>query len=70
MSARKRHSKESIARKHPAIVERAQALISVNPGQSLQKLISIVDVSESLMRRIVEEDLRYKSYTLDTTDVF
>jgi len=63
MSARKSHSKERIART-PAIVERVQALISDDPGQLLQKLALIVGVSEPTMRRIAEEDLRYKSYTL------
>jgi len=41
-----------------------EALISEDPGQSLRKLASIVDVSEPTMRRIAEEELRYKSYTL------
>ena len=63
MSARKSHSKERIART-PAIVERVQALISDDSGQLLQKLALIVGVSEPTMRRIAEEDLRYKSYTL------
>ncbi|XP_011858762.1 PREDICTED: uncharacterized protein LOC105556290 [Vollenhovia emeryi] len=63
MPARKSHSKERSAR-IPAVVERAQALILEGPGQSLRKLASIVGVSEPTMRRIAEEDLRYKSYTL------
>ncbi|EGI65270.1 hypothetical protein G5I_06269 [Acromyrmex echinatior] len=41
MPARKNHSKERIART-PAIVERAQALISDDPGQSLRVLIDVV----------------------------
>ena len=48
----------------PTVVERAQALISDDLRQSLRKLASIVDVSEPTMRRIAEEDLQYKSYTL------
>ncbi|KYM76146.1 hypothetical protein ALC53_13463, partial [Atta colombica] len=63
MSARKSHSKERTMTT-PAIVERAQALISNDPGQSLRKLASIVGISESTTRRIAEEDLRYKLYTL------
>ena len=63
MPARKSHSKERTAR-IPAVVERAQTLISDDPRQSLRKLASIVGVSEPTMRRIAEEDLRYKSYTL------
>ena len=57
------HSKERIARSS-AVVERTQTLILDDPGQSLRKLASIVSVSESTMRRIAEEDFRYKSYTL------
>ena len=45
----------------PKGLERAQALISDDPGQSLRKLASIVGISEPTMRRIAEED---KSYTL------
>jgi len=52
--ARKSHSKERTAR--------TQALISEDSRQLLQKLASIVGVSEPTMHRIVEEDLRYKSY--------
>jgi len=61
--ARKSHSKERTART-PAVVERIQALISEDTGQSLRKLASIVSVSKLTMRQIDEEDLRYKSYTL------
>ena len=43
---RKSHSKE-----RTAVVERTQALISDDPGQSLRKLASIVDVSELMLRR-------------------
>jgi len=46
------------------MVERTQALISEDSRKSLRKLPSIVGVSEPAMRRIAEEDLRYKSYTL------
>ena len=67
MPARKNHSKEHIART-PAVVKRVQDfcwLISVDLGQSLQKLASIIAVSGGAnKRRIAEEDLRYKSYTL------
>jgi len=44
--ARKSHSKETA--RIPVVVERAQALISDNPGQ-LRKLASIVGVSEPTM---------------------
>ncbi|KYQ51168.1 hypothetical protein ALC60_09744 [Trachymyrmex zeteki] len=50
MPARKSHLKERTTRT-PAVIERAQALISDDPGQSLRKLASIVGVSEPTMRR-------------------
>ena len=59
MPARKSHSKE---RTTP---QSLKTLISDEPRQSLRKLASIVGVSESTMRQIVEEDLRYKLYTLN-----
>jgi len=65
MPARKSHSKKRTART-PTVIERAQALILDDPEQSLQKLASNVDISESTMHRIVKEDLRYKWYTLKT----
>jgi len=46
------------------VVERTQALILEDPGQSLRKIASIVGISEPTMRRIAKEELRYKSYTL------
>jgi len=59
MPARK--SKEHTAR-ISAVIERAQVLISDDPGQSLRKLSSIVGVSGPTMCRIVEEDFRFKLY--------
>ena len=61
------YQRERVTQKNaraPAVIKRAQALISNDPEQSLQKLASIFDVSEPIIRRIVEENLRYKSYTL------
>jgi len=53
---RQRGRVERTHREDSAVVERTQALISKDPGQSLQKLTSIVGISESTMRRIVKED--------------
>ena len=64
MPGRKSHSKKRTAWTPSVLVERTQVLISDDPGQSLRKLASIVDVSEPTMRRIAEEKLRYKLRTL------
>jgi len=61
--ARKTHSKEHVVRT-PDIIQRAQELIFEDPRQSIRKLSSVIGVSEKTMRQIVEEDLRYKSYTI------
>ncbi|XP_076279399.1 uncharacterized protein LOC143208672 [Lasioglossum baleicum] len=61
--ARKSHSKERVVRTSN-IIERVQELIFQDPGQSIRKLSSVVGISEKTMRRIIEEDLRYKSYTI------
>jgi len=50
-----------------------KGLILNDSGQALQKLASIVGISDPTMRRIAEEDLRYKSIQIvhikDMTDV-
>ncbi|EZA55143.1 hypothetical protein X777_05320 [Ooceraea biroi] len=60
---RKSHSKEKSVRT-PAIIEKAQELISEDPGLSLTRLAETVGVSDTTIRRIAEEDLRYKSYVI------
>ncbi len=42
------------------LVERVQELISEDPGQSMRKLVEDPEVGEFLIRKIVEEDIRYK----------
>jgi len=61
--ARKSYSKERTTRLL-AVIERIQALISGDPGQSLRKLASIVGVSEPTMRRITEEGHMFFSRTV------
>ena len=61
--SRKNHLRDKSART-PEVVQRVQELIAEDPGQSFRKLATIVGTSEATMRRIVEEDLRYKSYVI------
>lgn len=61
--ARQSHSREKTARA-PNVVQRAQELISEDPGVPLRKLSTTLGVSEATMRRIAEKDLRYTSYVL------
>ena len=62
--ASEEESLERTHRENPRSCWKGSRLISDDPGQSLWKLASIVGVSESTIRWIAEEDLRYNSYTL------
>ncbi|CAK9807113.1 Transposable element Tcb1 transposase [Anthophora quadrimaculata] len=48
----------------PEIIQRAQDMILEDPGTSLRKLASVLGVSETIVRQIAQEDLRYASYVL------
>ncbi|XP_011863807.1 PREDICTED: uncharacterized protein LOC105559817 [Vollenhovia emeryi] len=48
----------------PELIRRVQDMILEDPGISLRKLASVLRVSETIVRRIVQEDLRYTSYVL------
>lgn len=61
--ARKIHSKKKTA-KLPAVVQKAQELISEDSRTLFRKLVTILEVSDATMRRIAEKDLRYTSYVI------
>ncbi|XP_019886946.2 uncharacterized protein LOC109610920 [Ooceraea biroi] len=61
--ARKRQAREKSTRT-PEIIRRAQDMILEDPGTSLRKLASVLGVSETIVRRISKEDLKYTSYVL------
>ena len=46
------------------IVDNIQALIDEDPGRSMRGIARELTVSEFLVRKIVTEDIRYKSYAL------
>jgi len=62
-STRKSHSKEKSVR-IPAIIEKAQEFILKDSGLSLTKLAKTLGVSDTTMRQIAEENLRFKSYVI------
>jgi len=66
---RKSHLKEKSI-KTPAIIEKAQELISEDPGLSLMKLAKTLSVSDIIMRRIAKEDLCFKSYVIKVRQMF
>lgn len=50
--------------KSAMFIQRTQELTFEDPGQLIRKLSPIVGMSENCIRRIVEDDLYYKSYTI------
>jgi len=62
-SQRKQHQRRSDA-KDGDFVKQVQDMIDEDPGRSMRSIARELEVSDSTIRRIVEEDLRYKSYAL------
>jgi len=63
LPTRRGKAKEKLIRT-PTIIERVQKLISEDPRLSLTKLVKILGMSDTKMRQISEEDLRFKSYVI------
>ena len=60
---RKPHHRRSDAHSME-IVDRVQEAINTDPGRSMRRMAEELEVSEWLVRKIVKEDIRYKSYSL------
>ena len=60
---RKSHKCHSNAHDHE-IVSRVQELVNTNPSKSMRAMACELEVSATLVRKIVNKDLRYKSYSL------
>jgi hypothetical protein len=45
------------------IVEKVQEAINEDPGWSMRKLAEELEVSKWLIRKIVKEDIRYRSFS-------
>ena len=62
-SARKTHKRRS-DRKGEDFINEVQELIDDVPGRSMRSIARELDVCERTIRRVVEEDIHYKSYVL------
>jgi hypothetical protein len=60
---RKQHRRRSDAHSME-IVEKVQEAINDDPGPSMRMLVEELEDSEWLIRKIVKEDIRYRSYSL------
>jgi predicted transcriptional regulator len=46
------------------LAEEIRNIVDVDPGRSMRSIATEFGVTESTMRQIVQEDLRYKSYAM------
>ncbi len=60
---RKAHWRRSSA-KGLVLAEEIRNIMEVDPGRSMRSIATEFGVTESTVRRIVQEDLRYKSYAM------
>ena len=63
VSHRKRHCRRSDIRT-PEFVSSVQAAIDEDPGKSMRALARELQVDDATIRRVVHEDLSYKSYVM------
>ena len=64
VAERKRHYQGSDCISTPEFVNSVQAAIDEDHGKSMRALANELEVDESTIRRVVHEDLRYKSYVI------
>ncbi|XP_046868909.1 uncharacterized protein LOC124461437 [Drosophila willistoni] len=64
VSKRKKHEERSHTIRSAEFVQKVQAIIDEDPSKSIRALAKDLNVSDGLIRRVVHEDLRYKSYVM------
>ena len=60
----KRHEECSDITRNTQFVQQVQKIVHESPSKSMGAIARDLNVSEGLIRRVVHEDLRYKSYVL------
>ncbi len=60
---RKIHKRRSDA-KGPVLVEDIRSIVGADPGRSMRSIATEMGVAERTVRRIMQEDIRYKSYAM------
>lgn len=63
-SQRKQHSRRSDSIRTSEFINAIQSAIDESPGKSMRALAKDFQVDEATIRRVVHEDLRYKSYVI------
>ena len=62
VSERKKHSKRSNNIRTPQLIDRVQNIIDDDARKSMRFIAKELHVSEWTIRKVVHEDLQYKSY--------
>ncbi|EFN60862.1 hypothetical protein EAG_00186, partial [Camponotus floridanus] len=61
---RKKHEPRSDKVRTPQFVQQVQGIIDEDPSKSIRAISKDLQVSECTIRRIIHEDIRYKSYVM------
>ncbi|KAM0736931.1 hypothetical protein ACS0PU_000024 [Formica fusca] len=64
VAKRKKHEERSDTIRTTQFIQQIQAIVDENPSKSIRALARDLKVSEGLVRRVVHEDLRSKSYVM------
>ena len=64
VSERKKHSRRSNITRTAEFVDEVRDAIDADPKKSMRAIAKEKDVSEATIRRVVHEDIRYKSYVM------
>jgi len=64
VAKRKRHEERSDTTRNTQFVQQVQEVVDESPSKSMRAIARDLNVSEGLIRRVVHENLRYKSYVM------
>jgi len=64
VAKRKRHEERSDTIRNTQFVQQVQEIVDESPSKSMRAIARDLNVSEGLIRRVVHENLRYKSYVM------
>ncbi|XP_025161066.1 uncharacterized protein LOC112589993 [Harpegnathos saltator] len=64
VAKRKKHEERSDTTRNTQFVQQVQEIVDESSSKSMRAIARDLNVSESLIRRVVHEDLRYRSYVM------
>jgi len=64
IAKRKRHEERSDTTRNTQFVQQVQEIVDESPSKSMRAIARDLNVSEGLIRRVIHENLHYKSYVM------